>query len=272
MQAGHGKSQQGLDVTGQSGGPERRHTARAFGLAGGDLDIRLDDVDRPAAVTRVLAGCLDGLAAGEPAESVVWEWTLAERLQGLLAVVIAGGTTATRWQMRCERCRAGIEIDVPLSAFVGSPRHGAITCHSPDGHTITARLPRGTDTRAWRADAGDASAMAAMLVDGVDGEAPAPGWLMPQPWLGPLADALAESDPLTVLQLQAECPDCDHANVIDFDLEGWLLALLADEQQHLIDDVHRLAGAYHWSEAAICALPRWRRRAYLARIERETAA
>ncbi|GLR87948.1 hypothetical protein GCM10007857_46600 [Bradyrhizobium iriomotense] len=245
---------------------------RAFGLAGGDLDIRLDDADRPAVVTSVLAVCLDGIADREAAARAVWAWTLAERLQGLIAVVLAGGATNPPWQTRCAHCKVAIEIDVPLEAFAAPPRQHAITCRSLDGHLVTARLPRGDDARAWHANASDACAIATMLVEDVDGETPAPGWRLPPDWLGPLADALAEVDPLTVLQLQALCPGCGHANVIDFDLEGWLLGLCSVEQQHLIDDVHRLAGAYHWSEAAIAALPPWRRRAYLARIDRETVA
>jgi len=272
MEAAHGASPQGLDVTGRRAGPVPAHACRAFGLAGGDLDIRLDDANRPAAVTRLLASCLDGFADREAAETRVWEWTLAERLQGLLAIVIASSAAGPPWQTRCERCEAAIEVDVPLDAFVETPRDGPIVCQSPDGHAITARQPRGSDLRAWLMRAGDAETMATMLVEAIDGGAPAADWRMPLAWIGPLAAALAESDPLTVLQLQAGCPACGHANLIDFDLEGWLLGLVADQQQHLIDDVHRLASVYHWSEAAICALPHWRRRAYLVRIERETAA
>ena len=271
MEAGHGTSQQSLEVTGRRFGPAPEHTARAFGLAEGDLDIRPDDADRPSAVTRLLACCLDGFPDREAAETSVWEWTLAERLQGLLAIAIAGGAVAPPWQTPCDHCKAAIEIDVPLEAFVETPRGGPIVCRSPDGKFITARQPRGSDTRAWLDNVGDAAAMTKRLIVGIDGAAPAADWLVPQAWIGPVADALAESDPLTVLQLQAECPTCGHANLIDFDLEGWLLGLLAGEQQHLIDDVHRLASVYHWSEAAICALPHWRRRAYLARIEREAA-
>jgi hypothetical protein len=272
MEAGHALPQRSLDTARQAAGPAWQHAARAFGRASGDLDIRLDDADRPAVVTRVLAACLDGFADREVAESMVWEWTLAERLQGLLAIVIAGGTTPPPWHTRCDRCAVAIEIDVPPLAFVEPPRRGRVACRSPDGHAVSARLPRGNDARAWRANVADARVMATNLIDDVDGEAPAPGWLMPPAWLDPLAEALAESDPLTVLQLHAGCPNCGHLNIIDFDLEAWLLGLFADEQQHLIDDVHRLARFYHWSEAAICALPQWRRRAYLARIEREAEA
>ena len=272
MEAGHESPQRSLDAAAQAAGLAGQHTARAFGFASGDLDIRFDDADRPAVVTCVLAACLGGLPDRQAAESVVWDWTLAERLQGLIGIVIAGGTTTPPWHTRCDRCAIAIEIDVQPTAFVEPPRRGGVACRSPGGHAVTARLPRGSDARAWYAKAADARAIATMLVDDVDGEAPASGWLVPPAWLDPLAEALAEADPLTALRMHARCPGCGHLNIIDFDLEGWLLGVLADEQQHLIDDVHRLARSYHWSEAAICALPPWRRRAYLARIEREAEA
>src|SRR4051794_4353932 len=101
MEAGHALPQRSLDTARQAAGPAWQHAARAFGLARGDLDIRLDDADRAAVVTRVLAACLDGLPDRPAAESIVWDWTLAERLQGLLAIVIAGGTTPPPWHTRC---------------------------------------------------------------------------------------------------------------------------------------------------------------------------
>jgi hypothetical protein len=242
---------------------------RAFGCNRDDLDIDLGDADRPALVTRVLASCLGGSADWRATEDSVWEWTLAERLQGLLAIAIANGGEQPPWQMRCGGCTAAIEIDVAPSAFVALPQNDAVLCNAPDGRTVTARLPRGSDQRTWRAAAGDPVTMVTTLIERVDGAAPGPGWRVPADWLDPLADALADADPLTALQFHASCPSCGHVNVVDFDLEGWILGLLADEQERLIDDVHTLAGVYHWSEEAICALPPWRRRAYLARIERE---
>ena len=264
--------QQSLDAAGEKDGPARLHAARAFGTARDDLDVRFDGADRPAVVTRVLGACLDGFTDRQAAESAVWEWTLSERLQGLLAIAIVGGGSVPPWHTRCGRCTTAIEIEIAPSAFVAPPRRAGVACRSPDGSVITARLPRGSEQRVWRAYAAEARAMATTLVDGVDGKAPGPDWRIPLAWLDPLAEALAEGDPLTMLQLHAACPSCGHLNVIDFDLEGWLLGLFADAQGHLIDDVHTLAGRYHWSEAAICALPQWRRRAYLARIEREVGA
>src|SRR5262249_2505885 len=133
------------------------------------------------------------------------------------------------------------------------------------------RLPRGVDQRQWRAAAADAAAMATRLIESIDDAVPAPGWRVPQDWIGGVDAALARHDPHTVLELQTACPGCDGVNSVACGLEGAILRELRAAQRRLIDDVHGLAAAYHWSEASICSLPPWRRRAYLARIERERA-
>lgn len=83
-----------------------------------------------------------------------------------------------------------------------------------------------------------------------------------------IEEALEEADPLTTLELETVCPECGSENSIPLDLEGGCLTLLAAEQPRLVDDIHVLASAYHWSEAEILAIPPTRRRQYLARIDR----
>jgi hypothetical protein len=161
-----------------------------------------------------------------------------------------------------------MQVEIDLTALVHKPSRDPIVCEL-SGHRITVRLPRGSDQVNWRDTKADLSAMATRLIESVDGHVPDPGWRVPPDWLDELSAALAEWDPLTVLQLNATCPNCRHANLIDFDIEDLLLHLVADEQNDLLDDVHALAAAYHWSEAYICALPRRRRRAYRDRIGRE---
>jgi hypothetical protein len=246
-----------------------RHAARAFGSSLHDLDLDVAAADRPALVTRALAA---GLFAAEPAadaEAAVWEWTVAERLQGLLAIAVATETTPSL-QLRCPQgdCRTDIEIDLDLGAFVAEPGRDRVACRL-DGRELIVRLPRGRDQRHWRGAGGDAESLALRLVESIDGKAPEPEWRMPPDWIEKLGAALAEHDPLTVLELELACPGCGRTSAVPFDLEGWILRQFGDAQARLIDEVHSLAAAYHWSEADICALPPWRRSAYLARLARE---
>ena len=245
------------------------YAARAFGSSRRDLDLDLAAADRPALVTQALAACLSGFEPVADAETVVWEWTVAERLQGLLAIAIATDD-APSLQTRCTQgdCRTEMQIDLDLAAFVAEAGRDPVVC-ALDGSELVLRLPRGSDQRQWRDAGGDAGSLAIRLVESIDGKAPEHGWRVPPDWIEGLGATLAERDPLTVLELQPVCPGCGRTNAIAFDLEGWILRLFANEQTRLVDDVHRLAAAYHWSEADICALPPWRRSAYLARLARE---
>jgi hypothetical protein len=84
-----------------------------------------------------------------------------------------------------------------------------------------------------------------------------------------LDDAFEAHDPLTALHLSASCPACAYVNTVGCDLEALLLDGFARAQAAMLDDVAALASVFHWSEAAILALPRWRRAVYLQRISEE---
>lgn len=246
------------------------YTVRAFGTSRCDLDIDLSDENRPALVTRLLLACLDGLQTMPDAENVVWEWTVAERLQYLLAIAIATQSVPPALNTRCQArdCRIAMQVELDLAAFIAELPPDPVVCRVA-GRRVTARLPRGADQRLWRDAKTDIAWLARQLIETVDGQIPERDWGVPTAWIDEFGAALAAQDPHTVLQLSATCPSCGHANPVDFDLEDHILRLFADVQRRLIDDVHGLATAYRWSEVDICALPTWRRRAYLARVVRE---
>ena len=60
------------------------------------------------------------------------------------------------------------------------------------------------------------------------------------------------------------CPECGADNRVSIDP----YFCLGRVSQDLFGDIHRLASHYHWSEAEILAMPRWRRQRYLALIDR----
>jgi hypothetical protein len=62
------------------------------------------------------------------------------------------------------------------------------------------------------------------------------------------------------------CGECGHAWRAPIDIARTLLADLDDWARRLLDDVHRLASAYHWSERDILGLPPRRRLFYLEAI------
>lgn len=251
--------------TGVSGGGAAtpHWQVRAFGQAIGDIDVDPLAAPRPLAAARVLAACLDA-DGRRPDRDQIMAWPVSRRLQGLLAVTIA--TRGDRWVLTatCADPECGAPMDLPLSfeAFRRDADPAEVTCELPGGDSIAITVPTGADQLAWLAAGDDdAGAILGRLVAHRTGAA------VPADWLAPIESALERADPLTTLEIETACPECGAETSVPLDLEARCLALLAAEQPRLLDDIHALAIAYHWSEAEIMAIPPARRRAYLARID-----
>ena len=78
------------------------------------------------------------------------------------------------------------------------------------------------------------------------------------------SDSLETVAPEVALRAHADCPQCEAPNEI------WLDPYISVREHggDLLEEIHTLASAYHWSEAEILRLPRSRRQAYLRLVER----
>lgn len=243
--------------------------ARPYGQSLPDLDVDLRGKAAPISTTAVLCVCLAD-EVGAIAADQVWLWSVNRRLQGLLAVTIA--TLGENWihPVRCARPDCSKLMDLPLRFcdFARKQDPQNVECVVPGSGTLRFRVPTGMDQLAW-------------LEEGVSGEGAEVNFIKrllreeSDAWpemhseeaIKAVEAALEEADPLTVLYVETSCPECGHENRFPLDLERICLDLLAREQPCLLDDIHRLALAYHWSEAEILAIPPARRRHYLARLE-----
>ncbi len=241
--------------------------ARPVGSAASDIDLAFNPADRPGTVTSLLAACLSD-ARGQPVQAEeVWDWTLNQRLQALLAMRLASNEHHIGLQSTCTRCGEAMEIALDVRAFAGEPVASRFTWRSADGVELTLRLPRGCDLRHWMNDASPShEALAASLIESVDGVLAGTSTLPLADLLPSLDDAFEAHDALTALRLQATCPACFHGNTIACNLEALLLDGFARKQAHMLDDVVKLASAFHWREADILALPQWRRAHYLSQL------
>ncbi|MBC8730274.1 hypothetical protein [Paraburkholderia sp. UCT2] len=66
--------------------------------------------------------------------------------------------------------------------------------------------------------------------------------------------------------LQFDCPACGRHDAQTFDAASFVWREVVHHAQRLLDDVHALAWAYGWSEAAVLRMHRRRRQAYLERV------
>ena len=254
-----------------------RFRADAFGRQLADLEIAFDETPRPRLITQVLTTCVRDADGERLSEGTVAHWGLNRRLQALQAVVGESGLGWFSEQTVCAGCGETMEIDLDAAAFDLADPDETFSCRPDAANELRVRLPTGADQVGWldipSTDADELQrTMATRLVVAVNGVAVASDWCIPQEWIEPLAAELEQHDRGTGLELCTSCPSCGRDAGIALDLEARLLALLRAQQHTLLEQIHQLAAAYHWSERDILALTAQRRRFYLARIAGERAS
>jgi hypothetical protein len=82
-------------------------------------------------------------------------------------------------------------------------------------------------------------------------------------------NAMAAMAPVLSDAVQGRCPECGIAFDMYFDVQSFVLAELRGQAAFLYEDMHLLAGRYHWSEEEILQIPSRRRAHYAAMISGE---
>ncbi len=247
-----------------------RYWARAPGDA---EDLAIDyAAPRPQTVTQILARCVRDATGAPCSIADIWQWTVPQRTQALLAVARAADIEAVTALAQCVRdsCAERIELELELESFAVPAETRLCTVRS-DSAELALRLPTGEDQRRWLASpAHDAGALPTMmgtsLVHEIDGAPPASSWRLPEAWLPDVEKALAAHDATTDLVLDVSCPRCGVALAVEVDVEALLIERLARAQQALLCEVHLFASRYHWSESQVLDVPAWRRAHYLAML------
>ena len=81
--------------------------------------------------------------------------------------------------------------------------------------------------------------------------------------------AMAAMAPELSRTLVGRCPACGQAVRALFHVPSFVLGELRRAATAVMEEIHLIAGAYHWTEDAILALPSPRRRSYAERIRAE---
>jgi hypothetical protein len=231
---------------------------RPFGYAA-DLDVDFGQSDRPRLVTTLLANCSD---RGDAA--FWWSQPLGVRIATLLRLVAV--TEQRRDISLTARCGCGesFEFAFPLLSLPGgtaddSPLH----LHLADQRTLTVRRPTGEDLRGWcdAKPASRADALRVMLESLVLAGPVLPGDEQA------LSASISAIDPLVDFGVSCHCPACGAPNEVAIDLEVMALERLAGRQTALMQEVHRFASSYGWTESETLAVAPSRRAHYLRLIE-----
>jgi len=90
-------------------------------------------------------------------------------------------------------------------------------------------------------------------------------WLAAQPdsVAASLAERFEHINAEAEIRVQLECAACGCRPLLDLDIARFLLREIRAAARRLLEEIHELAGAYGWSEAAIAAMSGARRAAYL---------
>lgn len=240
---------------------------RPYGIRREDLDITFSRLLQPYAVTSVLQACLSYDEQKIPA-GMLWGWSLSRRLQMLLSIAVLSHNKTLDLQVRCKEsgCAELFELPLDLNRFQQEIDEIPLD-YEVENAVLQLRLPDGLDQLRWLDKSQTPETMARDLVVSCNGDVPDETWSVPSNWLHGLGEFLEKQDHLTALQLQTQCPLCNAAMNIDFDLESHLLQLFAYKQAALLGDIHRMALVYHWSETEIMSLTAERRKAYLGFID-----
>jgi hypothetical protein len=233
---------------------------RAFGARPGDLDVDFERGDRATVATEILARC-----AGIGHDGA-WALPVGTRLALLVGIARLRGPHALSWTLPCaaDGCNEDIEVELPLAALAAAARDGeaaAPAVVSWGDRRFRPRRPTGEDLRRWHAQSpSDGEIIAAVGGPELSGDAP-------RELVAAVEAALDAVDPLVDTWVRSACPACGRPLELQVDVEAALLAEARAEQDRLLEDVAALAGAFHWSEQDILALPARRRRRYLAMVE-----
>lgn len=215
------------------------HTGRALALAGASRSCEGD----PANLT---IGQRDRLLLG-----------VRERLFG---------TEVTALET-CGSCGERLEVAFDLRSVTVDAAPGEVVDVDLDGHVVRLRAPTSGDLRAITTAADLAAARWALLQRCVVG-ARSDGLAvdvteLPEEVLVAIGEAIGRLDPQADVQLAITCAQCGEPSRVRFDIVEFLWREVERRVEQTLRDVHLLAAAYGWTEAAILALPTPRRRRYL---------
>jgi len=228
--------------------------ARAFGSEPTDLYV---DFDRPLQLvqTDVLRNCLLRADGSAFTTEEITLWTIAKRRQGLLAIAVSTNGFLRQWVAICNACDEKLDLEINLTDFKRDCSVNELAFRD-----CFIRLPCPSDLDRV---ASDDVLLPRILIKGT----PPTG-----AWETEVEAMLSSADPLADLELGTQCPECDNAVVVPLVLESYLMDELNQQMLALMDQIHVLALAYHWSETQILALSQSRRQYYLARIKEAWAA
>ena len=162
----------------------------------------------------------------------------------------------------CPRCGEAIQIDFDIGDIRMPHGEGGVPFDvEDDGRVLRVRLPDSNDLLDLDGARDPAAArrqlLSCCLLDGLPDA-------LPDAALQAIDERLAALDAQAEVLLEIGCPGCGHVAHAPFEIEAYMWAELDTWARERLRQVHLIAHAYGWPEAAILSMSDARRRAYLA--------
>jgi hypothetical protein len=238
---------------------------RPFGYELRDLSVDFSSAERPWLITRVLSGCTQTSDGRTVPEETIWELPVSTRIAAVVALAGAVSARPLEWRVRCCYTYCGSDGSLELEpaeilAFAAEKSRQPIEPLRIGSHALRLRRPTGSDQQRWlEAGVGLETLAADLVVE------PAPKLTLDEITRA-IDRVMEEYDPLVYFRVEVGCAQCGRSTEHTLDLTAAALERLWEVQLDLVDQVHRLASHYHWTEEEIDRVPHWRRQAYLDRI------
>jgi hypothetical protein len=174
----------------------------------------------------------------------------------------------------CPQCSERLEWetnipDIRLQSF--QPHHSSREFSLElDDYSIRFRLPTSMDIAAVIANGAEQPDPAKILADCIldsqnSGEACEVDEL-PEKVVQALCQRMEQEDPQANISMALNCPNCSHKWAAQFDITSYLWTEINQWAVRILQDVHKLARAYHWSEHDILNMNPVRRQLYLGMV------
>jgi hypothetical protein len=244
---------------------------RPFGAAAEDLAIDFRMARRPELITDLLHLCYSNRDGSQLDRDLLLNMPVGLRIDLLMRLASLTDPRPFSWQLHCI-CAEENEFELTAGQIVSLGRDALkseTTFVILGENTVLVRRPTALDQMQWltKSDEFESKAMLrAMLVSPSLEDLLAIGHTLESIALA-IEQRMEAFDPLVGFQLSVRCPQCGAALDVSPDLTGAALDRLSRAQRSALEDVHRLASRYHWTENQILDLPQWRRQSYLELIE-----
>lgn len=250
---------------------ENARLDRSFKLvsASGKVDMALSQLHEstenyPRWISEALILILDELCGQAPTLERVRSLCLADRQAILLAWHIKTKQSLEWFTRRCENCEEIFDVSISLNElpFSEAAENFPFAHLHLNEQAITVRVPNGKDLE-----------FLSQLDDSIDVKEKLIHRLVVEPKsfklqvkdFKAIENAVENTVPEFATEITSHCPECDSINPITYRPED----TLAIGVEPLLEDIHKIAQAYHWSEEQIMSLPHQRREFYLNKIDRD---